>query len=220
MDSPDTSTAHTDVLADAASSSGLRRRLLGAGLIGLAGSLVPGLASRSGASAQAPDQATTTAPPRQPDASDIALLSFVQTIELAATRLYDLALAGDTVGEVTRRVLTEVRAAHLAYGQSLAALIGRTFPGQPLQSLVDESTEAFSGSQASIVEAAAELENLLVATHTDIVGQLNGINGARLLASILIAETRHALVFADLAGRTELDDLLVDDATALTPVEG
>ena len=47
MDSPDTSTAHTDVLADAASSSGLRRRLLGAGLIGLAGSLVPGLASRA-----------------------------------------------------------------------------------------------------------------------------------------------------------------------------
>jgi hypothetical protein len=219
MDSPDTSTAHTDVLADAASSSGLTRRLLGAGLIGLAGSLVPGIASRAGAST--PEQATTTtAPPRQPDASDIALLSFAQTVELAATRLYDLALAGDGIGEVTRSVITEVRAAHLAYGQSLAALIGRTFPGEPLQSLVDESSEAFSGDQASIVAAAVDLENQIVATHTDVVGQLNGINGARLLASILIAEARHALVFADLAGRTELDDLLVNDATALTPVEG
>jgi hypothetical protein len=69
-----------------------------------------------------------------------------------------------------------------------------------VQSLVDESSEAFSGDQASIVAAAVDLENQIVATHTDIVGQLNGINGARLLASILIAEARHALVFADLAG--------------------
>jgi Ferritin-like domain len=221
MDSLDTSTADTDVLADAASSSGLRRRLLGAGLIGLAGSLLPGLASRAGASPdQSPDQSTTTAPPRQPDSADIAQLSFAQTIELAARQLYSAALATDGLGDTTRAVIAEVSAAHLAYSQSLGALIGRTFPGEPLQSLVDEGAAAFSGSQADIVAAAAELENVLVATLTEMVGVMNSINGARLLSSMLIAESRHALVFADLAGRTELDDLLVDSALALTPEEG
>jgi hypothetical protein len=36
----------------------------------------------------------------------------------------------------------------------------------------------------------------------------------------VIAEARHAVVLADLAGSTELDDFLLNDATALAPAEG
>ena len=200
-----------------ASILGLRRQLLGAGLIGLAGAFLPSLASAAGAS---PDQTTTTAPPRQPDSADLTQLAFAQTAELAAHRLYGLALATDGLGDTTQAVMTEVRAAHLAYAQALGALIGRTAPGVPLQALVDEGTAAFTGGQTGIVAAAADLENVIVATLTEMVGVMNGVNGARLLSSMLIAESRHALVFNDLAGRTEFDDLLLNDATALVPEEG
>lgn len=218
MDTPDTAAA--DAWADTASpsgSSGLRRRLLGAGLIGLAGALVPNLAGRTGAS---PDQTTTTAPPRRPDDADTVQLEFAQTLELTAKGLYDLALASAELGDTTRAIITEVAAAHLAYAQALGALLGRSFPGEPLQALVDEGTEAFTGSQADVVAAAADLENVIVATLAEMIGVLSGINGAALVSSMLIAESRHALVFSDLAGRTELDELLLNDATALVPEEG
>jgi len=90
----------------------------------------------------------------------------------------------------------------------------------PLQALVDEGTTGFTGDQAGIVVAAGDLENIIVATLTEMIGVVSGVNGARLLSSMLIAESRHALVFNDLAGRTELDELLLNDATALVPEEG
>ena len=214
-DMPDTATAADP--ADVASTNGLRRRLVGAGLIGLAGSLVPGLAARAGAS---PDQATTTtAPPKRPSDADLELLRFAQTAELAAQALYAAALGTD-LGPATAAVVTKVRDAHKAYGQALAAEIGRTAPGTPDATIVDGLTAAFTGGQAGFVAAAAELENTLVATHTEVIGALEGIDGAKLIASIVIAESRHAVVFADLAGASGLDDYLLNEATALAPAEG
>jgi len=216
MDSPDTSTAGTDVLADVASSTGLRRRLFGAGLIGLAGSLLPSLASRAGAS---PDQTTTTAPPKRPSDDDLTLLRFAQTAELAAKSLYDTALGGE-LGEATTAVLTHIRDAHQAFAQALSAEIGKTAPGEPDAGILEASTDAFGGGQSSAVAAGFDLENVLVATHIDVIGLLTGVDGSRLIGSIITAEARHALVLGDLAGATELDALLVNDATALAPAEG
>jgi hypothetical protein len=212
---PDPATAA--VTADAASTNGLRRRIVGAGLIGLAGSLVPSLAARAGAS---PDQATTTtAPPKRPSDADLELLRFAQTAELAAQSLYTKALATD-LGPATAAVVAKVRDAHQAYGQALAAEIGRSAPGTPDATIVGDLEGAFTGGQAGMVAAAAQLENTLVATHTEVIGALEGIDGARLIASIVIAESRHAVVFNDLAGNTGLDDYLLNEATALAPAEG
>jgi hypothetical protein len=216
MDSPDTSTAGTDVLVDVASSTGLRRRLLGAGLIGLAGSLLPSLASRAGAS---PDQTTTTAPPKRPSDDDLTLLRFAHSAELAAKSLYDTALGGE-LGEATTAVLTHIRDAHQAFAQALNAEIGKTAPGEPDAAILEASTDAFGGGQSSAVAAGFDLENVLVATHTDVIGLLTGVDAGRLIGSIITAEARHALVLGDLDGATELDALLINDATALTPAEG
>jgi hypothetical protein len=216
MDSPDTSTVDTGVSADVASPSGFRRRLVGAGLIGLAGSLVPGLAARAGAS---PDQTTTTAPPKRPSDADLELLRFAQAAELAAEALFDTALTSE-LGATGTAVISAVRDAHQAFAQALAAEIGRTAPGAPDATIVEASTAAFSGNQSSIMAAAFDLENVLVATHTDIIGQLTGVDGARLISSIIIAESRHAVTFGELAGRTDLAELLDNAATALTPAEG
>ena len=117
MDSPDTSTAGT---SGARPQPGLRRRLLGAGIVGLAGSLLPSLAAR--ASAATPDDAapTTTAPPQRPTGDDVVLLQFAQSVELAVVELYGVALGSNGLGDGLRALLTETRATHVAYAQSLA----------------------------------------------------------------------------------------------------
>lgn len=214
-DMPDTAPAVAS--ADVASTNGLRRRLLGAGLIGLAGSLVPSLAARAGAS---PDQATTTtAPPKRPSEADLELLRFAQAAELTAMSLYNTALATD-LGPNTALVVARVRDAHQAYAQTLSAEIGKTAPGAPDDALLADLEGSFGGDQASIVAAGAALENSLVATHTELLGTITGIDSAKILASIVIAEARHAVVLADLAGAGGLDDYLLNDAPALAPAEG
>ena len=63
---------------------------------------------------------------------------------------------------------------------------------------------------------AYDLESTAVATHTELLGQLEGIDGAETVASILIVEARMRTVLADLAGHgDDLDALFVDDAEPL-----
>jgi hypothetical protein len=73
----------------------------------------------------------------------------------------------------------------------------------------------------SVLNAAYAFESTAVATHTDVLGKLQGTDGASLIASIIIVEARHGTVLAYLNGSTDLDQLLVDtEADALTPAEG
>lgn len=213
MDSPDTSTAP-------AAGIGLRRRLIGAGLVGLTGSLLPTFATRSSATAP-PTTPTTSEAPRRPTTDDVELLAFAQTVELAAVALYDGALGSGILGEANTSVVRSIRQSHLAYGQSLSALLGRPAPGVADRLVVDAYLDAFStGSEASIATAAVELENVANATHLDILGQLSGLEGAQLTAAIAAMEARHAVVFADIAGESDLDVLLTNEAEALAPGEG
>lgn len=219
MDSPDTSVADA---AGHAPDARLPRRLVGAGLLGLAGSLLPTLGSRVGASAP-PDGAatTTTAPPQRPTTDDEALLGFAQSVELAAVALYDQAIAAGGLSDEVATVVGRVRESHQAYAQALSALLGRAAPGTALEAVVSELSEGFSsGSDAGLAAAAMGLENTAVATHGELVGQLLGTDGAALIASILIVEAHHATALADIAGETELDSLLLSDAEALAPEKG
>lgn len=215
-DLPETPVA---VVAEEQPSTGLRRRLIGAGLIGLAGSLVPRLATRAGASPDTP-ATTTTAPPKRPTTDDVSLLGFAQSVELAAVELYQMAVAAQSLGDTALAVVTSVQQAHVAYAQSLNALLGRQAPGTVLTDVVDQFAADFSGDEASILSAAFVLEDTAVATHSELIGQLTGVDGAELIASMLIAEARHSAAFADLAGETDLDTLIFTSAQALEPGEG
>ena len=199
--------------------AGARRRLIGAGLAGLVGSLVPVLAGRAGATAP-PDQTTTTAPARQPVPSDKALLGAAQRAELAATALYDTALTGRQLVGEQRAVIAGIREAHEAYAQSLSAILGKAAPDIAEQAVVEQFGGPFGGPVGGMLEAAVELENILVATHTELVGLLEGTDGSSLIASILVVEARHATALADMAGITDLDQLLVNDASPLAATEG
>jgi Ferritin-like domain len=214
-DSTETTTA---VVAEEQPSGGLSRRLIGAGFIGLAGTLLPRLAG--GAHAATPDATpapTTTAPPKRPQGEDVELLGFAQSVELAAAQLYHMVLSANMLGETTTAIVTAVEQSHTSFGQALNALLGRQAPGVASADLITAMTEGFSGNQASFLAAAGELEDTLVATHSELISQIAGVDGAELIASILVVEARHASVFADLAGETDLDALFLSDAQALTP---
>ncbi|MEN9504732.1 MAG: Ferritin-like domain [Actinomycetota bacterium] len=214
MDSPAVSTAAP---SGDTPNVGLRRRLIGAGLVGLVGSLLPSLASRAGAS---PDTTPVSSPQRPTDA-DVVLLGLAQRIELAAVSLYDTALSGSAVTDDVRPTFEYIRQSHLAYSQALSALLGKGAPGLALDSLLDEAQEAFAGSSlADVATAAAALENAAAATHTELVGALQGTDGAELVASILIIESRHAAVLTAIAGETALDALLLNEASPLAAEKG
>lgn len=196
---------------------GLRRRILGASLFGLAGALVPSLASRASAS---PDT-TPVSSPQRPTTADSVLLGVAQRLELAAVSLYDTALAGEALTDDVRPTFGYIRQSHLAAAQALSALLGRSAPGQPLEDLLDEAADSFSSSSLTeVAAAAAELENLAAATHNDLVGALEGTDGAELVASILVIESRHATVLAKIAGKTDLDELLLNEAKSLAAEKG
>lgn len=228
--------AHSTSAAQPESSSGaeaaslLRRGLIAAGLSGVAISALPWLGSRAGAQARTVPPATTTpaatttttpaptttAPPLRPTAKDIPLLAFVQSVELSIRDLYDVALQATVFDEATTPTIATIRDAHAAYAQSLSGLIGRNASGVRLDKLFDASKSAFSGDAATVARNAANLENVAVATHVDIVSQLMGVNAAALLSSVLVIEARHATVLHTIAGATSIDDQLASDGTALS----
>jgi hypothetical protein len=220
-----------DVTEPASSDGALRRRLLGIGLGGTAVSLLPFLMGRASATTPASgptDTAadtttattTTTTPPKRPSGDDVALLGFSQSVELAARNLYDVALAADGFDDNQRAVLATIRESHDAYAASLSGLLGRDAP-QEVNPVFDEVQSTFSGPVASVLEAACGIEATAVATHLEILGQLQGTDGAALIASILIVEARHSTVLTYLNGATSLDDLLIDtEVAALSPAGG
>ena len=67
-----------------------------------------------------------------------------------------------------------------------------------------------------MLAAAYALEATAAATHADILSQLQGTDGAALIASIEMNEARYGTVIADLKGSTDEAELLVTtDAESL-----
>lgn len=215
-----------DVKEPAPDDGALRRRLLGIGLGGAAVSLLPFLSGRASATTppnSTPDSTavpTTSTPPKRPTTDDVTLLGFAQGVELAARNLYDVALGADDFDDSTRAVLATIRESHESYATSLSGLLGRQAPQTP-DAVFDHLQSSFSGDPRSVLQSAYALESTAVATHIEILGKLQGTDGAALIASILIVEARHGTVLAALSEATILDDLLVSvEADALTPAEG
>ena len=146
------------------------------------------------------------------------MLGFAQTVEIAIRNLYDVALGTDDFDDDQRAVMATIREAHEAYAASLSALLGEKTPqlGDPIG---DDLKSKFSGDLHTVLGAAYTAESTAVATYTEMLGQLQGLQGATLIASILIVEAANGTVIADLNGLTTLDELLVvPEADALTPL--
>jgi hypothetical protein len=181
-----------------------RRRLLTAGVSGAAlAALVAGRAA-----AQTEGGATTTAAPKRPTTADEALLVAAQAAELAAFELYDSALGGDAFEGDDRATIAGIRQHHDAYAEALGGLLGRGSTSDADEAVVEQYSSGFDGSSAASVALAAHgLERTLVATHTALLAELDGTDGAGLIASILVVEARHIPVLASLAGLDPASDL-------------
>lgn len=156
---------------------------------------------------------TTTLAPRRPSEADLERLGFAQSIELAARDLYALAVEAGAGGQ-QHPSLAAIAAHHDAYAQAISALIGRSAPQSRDEGLYQSLRSAFSTKSSAMATAAHSLENTLVTTHRALLAELDGTEGAALIASILIVEARHSVALASIAGLTPTRDA---DAFFVTP---
>jgi len=142
-----------------------------------------------------------------PADSDAQLVADQLALELAARDLYDSAIAAGAADAIW----TTLREQHDSFAQRLSGIIA-----QPAQGASDELADQFADgfAVADPSELAAQLENHLAATYADRVGEVsvstrgNAIAGA--FGSILVSESRHAVVLSDMAGVTDPAGILVN----------
>lgn len=152
-----------------------------------------------------------------PSRADIALLAFANGAEWAARDLFAVAAGLAAFSDEEKSVLVGFHDHHRAAAQSLAGLIGSDAPNVREDAVYNAFRSRLSGSDKSaIYDALRELENTLAATHTSLVGALDGTAGSALVASIITVQARHSAVLALVAERS-LNDALTNDSVALTP---
>ncbi len=208
-----------------------RRRVLAAGLTGTALGLLGGRVASASPDTTEPTEGgstppstaaapatTTTLPPKRPSTADLALLNYAESIELAATNLYQASIDAGAKDDLVKMLVAN----HRGYADLIRGILGTRSIGIPDTSLYDERLSTFQVADLeALAPAAYELESALVATHTDLLAKLEGTDGAADIASILIVEARQAAVLADAAGKGGDFDALFDDAAiALTPPTG
>lgn len=206
-----------------------------AALTGLAGGVIGGLLRSTVADAQEETtttaeagsgettvpQTTTTAPPRRPTDADRQLLAFANTLELAVAELYGAALTSGALDEDTTAIADAFADHHREYAEAIAGLIGSDAPNVANEAIVRSLRRSFDGDQESVLEAAFELETAAAATHLALLAELEGTDGAALVASIHPIEARQACVLGEAAEAPLADtvpELETTDA-ALDPEE-
>ena len=172
-----------------------RRALFGAGVIGAA------LAMAGSRSASAATNGLSQ--------SDVALVGFAISLELAARDLYDEAIKTGATGQVW----DVLREHHESYAQRLAGIAG-----VPADSPSSEVFDAFVGGFKGLTRSAAfEFENIAAATHTELLGLVGDQDAAKAIASIIAIESRHATLLAGYAGMgDDFDALFLNTATPLS----
>ena len=158
-------------------------------------------------------QIPATTPPARPTGADTELLAAIQGMELAARDLYQEAI--DAGAEDDGGVLPTLRSNHAGYANAISGLIGGAAPQRRDEELFAQFQAEFANSDVVAVAAAAyDFESSTVATNLEALGQLEGTDGAKTVASIVIVESRSCAVLASLGGRgDDLDAVLVNDAT-------
>jgi hypothetical protein len=164
-----------------------------------------GLAGAAGAVAAVAAGQAVVASPSRPSAADTEVLSQGLAAELSVSDLYALAVAAG----VDDPTFATIAANHRAYAEAIGAMIGESVRGRD-EDLYAQFESAFDSSDTAAVAAtAANLEELLVAAHLQLVGRFEGFDPVNVVTSILVVEGRHATVLTDIAGQgDDLDALL------------
>jgi hypothetical protein len=151
----------------------------------------------------------------RPTAGDVALLAFAQGAELAVHDLYQAALEKGGYADDEAAMIALFGEHHLAYAQSIGGLLGAEAPNTRNEELYRQFVGSLTGGAASN-RVLQTLENTLATTHTDVLEQLEGTDGATLVASIITVEARHAATFGVLPSLS-LSSALDNAALSLAP---
>lgn len=199
-----------DTIDHASHPGASRRRFLAAGAAGAAVSAALPLLGQQVQASSTPAAAVTA----RPTAGDIELLRLAQLAEASARDLYEIG-ANAATDPVIATVMGVMVEHHRAYTEAFSALLGPEGASGRADVLMERFGLAFADAAQAPV-AAAELEDALVATHTELIGALEETEGAELVASILVIEARHATVLKLLGGVEDIDAML---STVVGPID-
>lgn len=156
-----------------------------------------------------------TAPPKMPTSADKQLLDFALSAELSVHDLYVTAINSGMLSADERSMMEMFSEHHKSYAQSLNGLLGKAATNTRNEALYSTYAGQLTSAQA-MNRVLQSIENTMVATHTDILSSLQGMDGATLVASIITVEARHAAVFGTLP-TANLSSALNSAATSLAP---
>ena len=163
----------------------------------------------------AKQRAPRSAPPKQPTSNDKQLLAFAQEAELAVHDLYATVVSSSKFTGDEAAMLSMFTEHHKAYAQAINGLLGKEATNRRNESIYQTYVGQLTTMQ-SIYATLQALENTLAKTHIDLLGNLEGIDGAQLVASIITAEARHAAVFGTLP-TLSLSSALDNPAASIAP---
>ena len=159
--------------------------------------------------------AAPTAPPKMPTTADKQLLDFALSAELSVHDLYLKAIDSGMLSADEKLMMQMFSDHHKAYAQSLNGLLGKAASNTRNEALFSTYAGQLTSAQA-MSRVLQSVENTMVATHTDILSSLQGLDGATLVASIITVEARHAAVFSTLPNLS-LSSALSSTASSLAP---
>ena len=140
---------------------------------------------------------------------DLAITGSAIALELAVRDLYDSAIDAGADDEIW----VAMREQHEAYAQLLAGIGGISTMSRD-EATFDELGGGFD--TADPAAAALDLENMVAATHLELLGQVDDPGIASAMASFVAVESRHATVLALISGDgDDFDALFVNPATSL-----
>ena len=156
-----------------------------------------------------------TAPPKMPTSADKQLLDFALSAELSVHDLYVTAINSGMLSADEKPMMEMFSEHHKSYAQSLNGLLGKDASNSRNEALYSTYAGQLTSAQA-MNRVLQSIENTMVATHTDILSSLEGLDGATLVASIITVEARQAAVFGTLPN-LNLSDALNSAASSLAP---
>jgi hypothetical protein len=159
--------------------------------------------------------AAPSAPTKMPTTADKQLLDFALSAELSVHDLYLKAIDSGMLSADEKLMMQMFSEHHKAYAQSLNGLLGKEASNTRNEALFSTYAGQLTSAQA-MSRVLQSVENTMVATHTDILSSLQGLDGATLVASIITVEARHAAVFGTLPNPS-LSSALNSAASSLAP---
>jgi superoxide dismutase len=150
-----------------------------------------------------------------PTSADKQLLDFALSAELSVHDLYVTAIDSGMLSADEKLMMEMFSEHHKSYAQSLNGLLGKAATNTRNEALYSTYVGQLTSAQA-MNRVLQSIENTMVATHTDILSSLQGMDGATLVASIITVEARHAAVFGTLP-TSSLSSALNSAASSLAP---